>query len=77
MPHFDPRQPASLQSDARPLQRALSALAWLGFGVVLLAFLVAIERQTWFHLKPATGSARAMSFASEKPGATGIGASRS
>jgi len=77
MPHTDPQRPQVRYQDARPLQRALSALAWLGFGVVLLAFLVAIERQTWFHLKPATGSARAMSFASEKPGDATVGTTRS
>lgn len=59
-----PNRPTT--ADARPLQRAISSLAWLTFGLSLLAFLVAIERQSWFHVKPASGSARAMSLASDK-----------
>ena len=38
----------------------------LAFGVIALAFLVAIDRQTWFHIRPATGTAAAMSKASDR-----------
>lgn len=41
-----------------------SSVFFLGFGAVLLLFLVAIEHQNWFTLKPATGTAAAMSYAS-------------
>jgi hypothetical protein len=41
-----------------------SSVFFLGFGVALLLFLVAIEHQNWFTLKPATGTASAMSYAS-------------
>jgi hypothetical protein len=34
------------------------------FGVAILLFLVAIEHQEWFSLKPGTGTAEAMSYAS-------------
>jgi hypothetical protein len=41
-----------------------SSVFFLGFGLALLLFLVAIEHQNWFTLKPATGTAAAMSYAS-------------
>lgn len=43
-----------------------SSLFLLGFGVTILLFLVAIERQNWFHIKPMTGTAAAMSYAADK-----------
>lgn len=46
-----------------------SSLFFLGFGLTLLLFLVAIEHQNWFTLKPATGTAAAMSYASTTNGA--------
>ena len=41
-----------------------SSVFFLGFGIALLLFLVAIEHQNWFTLKPGTGTAEAMSYAS-------------
>jgi hypothetical protein len=41
-----------------------SSVFFLAFGTALLLFLVAIEHQNWFTLKPATGVASAMSYAS-------------
>ncbi len=46
-----------------------SSVFFLGFGMALLLFLVAIEHQNWFTLKPATGTAAAMSYASTGNGA--------
>ena len=43
-----------------------SSLFLLGFGVAILLFLVAIERQNWFHIKPMSGAAAAMSYAADK-----------
>ena len=34
------------------------------FGLTVLAFLTAIDRPEWFRLKPATGTAAAMVYAS-------------
>ncbi|ONF96645.1 hypothetical protein [Sphingomonas jeddahensis] len=48
-------------SDAEPFW---SSVFFLSFGIALLLFLVAIEHQNWFTLKPATGTAEAMSYAS-------------
>jgi hypothetical protein len=42
-----------------------SSVFFLSFGIALLLFLVAIERQNWFTLKPGTGTAEAMSYASK------------
>jgi hypothetical protein len=38
--------------------------AMLIFGLVILTVLVAMDRPGWFHLRPATGTATAMSEAS-------------
>lgn len=40
-------------------------LALLMFGLTVLAFLTAIDRPEWFHLKPVTGTAAAMVYASD------------
>ncbi|SEJ80057.1 hypothetical protein SAMN05428950_103228 [Sphingomonas sp. OV641] len=40
----------------------------LAFGCALLLFLIAIEHQNWFELKPATGTAEAMTYASSDRG---------
>lgn len=40
----------------------------LSFGLGVLLFLVAIERVNWFHLRPASGVAAAMSYASGHDG---------
>ncbi len=44
-----------------------SSVFFLGFGCALLLFLVAIEHQNWFHLKPMSGTATAMSYAADRP----------
>ena len=41
-----------------------SSLAMLVFGLSILAYLIAIDRADWFHLRPGTGTAAAMSEAS-------------
>lgn len=41
-------------------------LALIMFGLTVLAFLTAIDRPEWFHLKPATGTAAAMVYASDR-----------
>ena len=48
------------------LYRAFGSLFILTFGLATLGFLVAIEHQNWFDLRPATGSARALSLASDR-----------
>jgi len=40
-----------------------ASLAMLVFGLAILAYLVAIDRSGWFHLRPATGTAAAMAEA--------------
>ena len=47
-----------------------SSLAMLAFGLGILAFLVAIDRPEWFHIRPATGTATAMSAAANPPRAS-------
>ena len=41
-----------------------SSMFLLVFGVAVLTFLVSIDRVKWFHIKPFTGAAAAMSLAS-------------
>ena len=36
----------------------------LAFGLFVMAFLIAIDRPHWFHVKPLTGTALAMSASS-------------
>ncbi|SFR84426.1 hypothetical protein [Sphingomonas jatrophae] len=47
--------------------RLWSNVLLLSFGLALLAFLVGIERQNWFHIRPASGTAQAMSYAADRP----------
>lgn len=54
-----------------PADRLRGSLLFLLFGVGMLAFLVAIDRPEWFVLRPATGTAVAMSSAPKiTPGET-------
>ena len=58
-----------MDKDPRGRRRAsdhslASSLFLFGFGVALLLFLVAIEHQNWFHIRPGSGTAAAMSYAS-------------
>jgi hypothetical protein len=62
-----PRPKAPRHEAVVIVRRALGGLAWISFGLLLLAYLVAIDRQDWFVLKPMTGASVALSLASEKP----------
>ncbi len=53
------------RTDDQPLNPLWGRLALLMFGLTVLAFLTAIDRPEWFHLKPATGTAAAMVYASD------------
>lgn len=46
-----------------------SALTLL-FGIVVLAFLTLVDHSSWFHIRPASGTAAAMAIASEPPPAS-------
>lgn len=50
------------------LERLRSSIALLLFGLATLAFLIAIDRPQWFHLRPASGTAAAMSHAAATDG---------
>lgn len=55
------------------------SLLFLGFGLAMLAFLVAIDRPEWFKLRPVSGTAVAMAKAAEladKPSSTSAMAQR-
>jgi len=58
MPHSPNR------SKITPTARA--SLSLLGFGLALLALLIAIDRPQWFVLRPASGTAAALAKASVK-----------
>ncbi|WP_333571039.1 hypothetical protein [Sphingomonas sp.] len=45
------------------MERLRSSVALLLFGLGTLAFLIAIDRPEWFHLRPGSGTAAAMSHA--------------
>lgn len=55
----------NIHDDERPLNPLWGRLALLMFGLTVLAFLTAIDRPEWFRLKPATGTAAAMVYASD------------
>lgn len=59
----------SSQSPNRPKMTPTvrSSLSLLGFGLALLALLIAIDRPQWFVLRPASGTAAALAKASVKP----------
>ena len=44
-----------------------SSAFFMVFGLTILAFLTAIDRQSWFHIRPVTGTAAAMAAAADKP----------
>ena len=65
--------------DESPRGSARESLLLLTFGLAVLAFLVAIDRPHWFHIRPMTGTAAAMSLAAEtdqRPGPTDAGSAR-
>lgn len=57
------------QSPNRPkiTPTARASLSLLGFGLALLALLIALDRPQWFVLRPASGTAAALAKASVKP----------
>ncbi|GKS02939.1 hypothetical protein [Sphingomonas aquatilis] len=56
---------AKTNTDDSPPNPLWGRLALLMFGLTVLAFLTAIDRPEWFHLKPVTGTAAAMVYASD------------
>jgi hypothetical protein len=64
MMHTNDDQPRT-NHDEQPLHPVWGRVALLVFGLSILAFLTAIDRPEWFHLKPATGTAAAMVYASD------------
>ncbi|WP_185207512.1 hypothetical protein [Sphingomonas sp. NBWT7] len=46
-------------------QSLLSSVFFMGFGAVLLLFLVATEHPNWFHIKPMSTAASAMTYAAD------------
>jgi hypothetical protein len=54
-------------TDDRPLHPLWGKLALLAFGLCILAFLTVIDRPGWFHLRPASGTAAALTLAAERP----------
>jgi len=48
------------------LQNALPSVLLFGFGIAVLLFLIAIERQSWFEVRPASGTAAAMANAANR-----------
>ncbi|MGR6329709.1 hypothetical protein ACU5AX_11640 [Sphingomonas sp. XXL09] len=55
------------RDDKKRYQPNWTSALVLAFGLLALAFLVAIDRPGWWQIKPATGTAAAMSYAAEKP----------
>lgn len=53
----------SRDARSRRRERMRSSIALLLFGLGTLAFLIAIDRPEWFHLRPASATAEAMSQA--------------
>jgi len=52
------------EQQSRERLRSLAAtLMMLAFGLAILAFLIAIDRPHWFHIRPASGTAVALSHA--------------
>lgn len=51
----------------QPTHSALSSVLLFGFGIAVLLFLTAIEHQSWFELRPASGTAAAMANAASRP----------
>lgn len=60
---MDKDKKQSAFSDENPMW---ASAFFFSFGCVLLLFLVAIEHQNWFHIKPMSGTAAAMSYAADK-----------
>jgi hypothetical protein len=56
---------SSSHNDDEAMNPLWGRLALLMFGLTVLAFLAAIDRPGWFRVKPATGTAAAMVYASD------------
>jgi hypothetical protein len=50
-----------------PVKSTVGSIVLLVFGLMILAFLVAIDRPHWFELRPVSGAAAAMSHAAQPP----------
>ena len=57
------------RSVARFGRSPLMSLTVFGIVLLILAYLVAIDRAEWFRIRPATGTAVALSHASTPPAA--------
>jgi len=56
------------QRDGRQvMESVLGSLVMLTFALGVLAFLIAVDHADWFHIRPATGTAAAMSNAADRP----------
>jgi hypothetical protein len=53
------------QDSKTVIETVRSSLMLLSFGLGILAFLIAIDRPEWFNLRPVSGTAAAMSNASD------------
>lgn len=51
-------------SNRSKLETLCLSLSMLAFGLGVLAYLIAIDRAEWFNLRPASGTATALSAAS-------------
>lgn len=52
------------QDSKSVMERLRGSLMMLSFGLVVLGYLVAIDRPEWFSVRPASGTAAAMANAS-------------
>ena len=52
--------------DKDTLNTAWPTLMLFIFGFGILSFLIAIDREEWFHIKPFSGAAQAMFLSSDK-----------
>ncbi|WP_267393413.1 MULTISPECIES: hypothetical protein [unclassified Sphingomonas] len=57
----------SATNNDKPLHPVWGKVGLLAFGLCILAFLTAIDRPEWFHLRPASGTAAALTLAAERP----------
>jgi hypothetical protein len=48
------------------LSSAFSTIVALAYGLLMLGFLVAIDHGEWFKIKPASGTAQALSLAADR-----------
>jgi hypothetical protein len=72
-----PFNPRRSQSTANPTHAAMEdarlrltgTMGLVGLGLAVLAFLVAIDRPQWFHIRPATGTSIALSHAMDSQSA--------